>query len=80
MAQMDGTLYRKYLREYVQLAVRNSDGTARGIYESLAEIQISGLFTRHKLERRRALDDARRAFDEHRHWPVEIILRHLGLD
>jgi hypothetical protein len=23
----------------------------------------------HKDEKQRALDDARRAFDEHRHWP-----------
>lgn len=77
---MDGTLYRKYLKEYVTIAKRNSDGTARGIYESLAEMRVGGILTRHKLERQRALADARLAFDEHRHWPVEITLRHLGLE
>jgi hypothetical protein len=42
-------------------------------------MHVGGLFTQHKDERRRALDDLRRAFDEHRHWPREIILAHLGV-
>jgi hypothetical protein len=33
----------------------------------------------HREEKQRALADARQAFDEHRHWPLEIVLRHLGV-
>jgi hypothetical protein len=76
---MDYTLYHRYLNEYVAQAIRESDGTPRGIYEQLATYQVGGLFTAHKDERRRALSDARHAFDEHRHWPLDIILSQLGV-
>ena len=77
---MDSRLYYQYLQEYINRARQDSDGTARGMYESLAEIQVRGLLVSHKDERKRALADARKAFDEHRHWPVEIILKHLGVE
>jgi hypothetical protein len=77
---MDHTLYRQYLREYVAQATQASDGSVRGIAEELGTFRVGGLLTLHKAERRRALADARRAFDEHRHWPLEIILSHLGLE
>jgi hypothetical protein len=76
---MNYTLYQKYLRDYVNQAIAESDGTNRGIAEALSTIRVGGLLTPHKDERRRALADARRAFDEHRHWPREIILTHLGV-
>lgn len=77
---MDGTLYRQYLKQYVSEAIQNSSGTNAGIAEYLSGIVIGGWLTRHKEEKRRALLDARVAFDEHRHWPRDIILSHLGLD
>jgi hypothetical protein len=77
---MDGNLYRHYLKQYVTDAIKNSSGTNAGISEYLSNIVIGGWLTRHKEEKRRALLDARVAFDEHRHWPREIILSHLGLD
>jgi hypothetical protein len=77
---MDYTLYRRYLNDYVHQAMQASDGTPRDIYEHLAAMQAGGIFTAHKEERRRALADARRAFDEHRHWPLEIILSQLGVE
>jgi hypothetical protein len=76
---MDHTLYRRYLNEYVQQAMQASDGSVRGIAEELGAIHVDGLLVQHKEEKRRALADARRAFEEHRHWPLEIILSHLGL-
>jgi hypothetical protein len=76
---MNFTLYQQYLKEYVAEAQANSDGSARGVYERLAEIQVKGLFVKNKIERQRALADARNAFIEHRHWPVAIILKHLGV-
>jgi hypothetical protein len=72
-------LYRRYLQEYVAQARQASDGSVRGIAEELGAIHVSGLLVTHKEEKKRALADARRAFDEHRHWPLEIILSHLGL-
>lgn len=75
---MDHQRYERYLNEYVQTAVRESDGTARGIAERLGEFHV-GRFSFHREEKLRALRDARQAFDEHRHWPVEIILKQLGV-
>jgi hypothetical protein len=46
----------------------------------LGTITVSGILTRHKEEKKRALEDARTAFNEHRHWPMDIIISHLGLD
>jgi hypothetical protein len=76
---MDYTLYRRYLNEYVAQARQASDGSVRSIAEELGAIHVGGLLVVHKEEKKRALADARRAFDEHRHWPLEIILSHLGL-
>ncbi|MFM8322259.1 MAG: hypothetical protein ACKOC5_15200 [Chloroflexota bacterium] len=79
MPAINSILYEQYLRQYLALAIRESDGTNRGIAERLGEIHPGGLFERHKDEKRRALQDARRAFDEHRHWPLDIVLSHLGI-
>jgi hypothetical protein len=76
---MDYTLYEKYLKEYLDRAIQESDGSNRGIAEALSTYEVRGLLVSHKDERRRALADARRAFDEHRHWPREIILSQLGV-
>jgi hypothetical protein len=77
---MEHTLYRRFLNEYVQQAMQASDGSVRGIADELGTIHVGGLLVQHKEERKRALADARRAFDEHRHWPLEIILSHLGVE
>ena len=77
---MDIGLYRKYLEQYIREAYENSDGTESGISEYLGNIKVGGLFTRNKEEKKRALEDARSAFSEHRHWPIDIIISHLGID
>lgn len=77
---MDNQLYQKYLHEYVNQAVKQSNGAIGDIYDSLGQITVGGFLTRHKEEKRRALQDAMRAFSEHRHWPLEIILSHLGVE
>lgn len=77
---MDHTLYQRYLNEYVRRAMQASDGSVHSIAEALSTIQVSGLLVAHKEEKQRALADARRAFEEHRHWPLEIILTHLGVE
>ena len=76
---LDIKLYNQYLQHYVSEAIRNSDGSNRSIAEYLETIRIGGLFDRHKIEKRQALADARAAFDKNRHWPLEIILSHLGV-
>jgi hypothetical protein len=77
---MDIGLYQRYLREYVYSAIRDSDGSIGQIRENLESIQVGRFLVRHREEKLRALQDARAAFDEHRHWPLEIILSHLGVD
>ena len=77
---MDIQLYRKYLEQFVRESIKSSNGTVASIREELASIQVKGLLVRHKAEKQRALKDARAAFDEHRHWPLEIILSHLGVE
>lgn len=76
---MDRVRYQQYLKQYVADAIQQSDGSTRGIAEQLSTIQVKGLFVMHREEKQRALADARQAFDEHRHWPLEIVLRHLGV-
>lgn len=76
---MDHTLYQRYLREYLSTAIRESDGSNRGIAERLGEFSISGLVVAHRAEKQRALADLRQAFDAHRHWPLDIVLSQLGL-
>lgn len=73
-------LYRRFLEEYVTEAIRHSSGTNASVSEYLWSQQAGGLFTRHKAEKQKALNEARRAFDEYRHWPLEIILSHLGIE
>lgn len=76
---MDIRLYQEYLQQYVQEAIRTSDGSNTGIYECLDSMRVTGVLTRHKEEKRRALADAKAAFSEHRHWPLNIVLSHLGI-
>jgi hypothetical protein len=77
--RMDSHLYQHYLEKYVQEAIIYSNGSKPAIAEYLHSIRIGRYLVRHKLEKERALADARQAFDEHRHWPLEIILSHLGV-
>jgi hypothetical protein len=77
---MNVTLYRRYLQQFINEALQNSDGTNAGIAGYLEGKKVTGFLVQHREEKNRALTDARRAFDEHRHWPTEIVLSHLGVD
>ena len=70
--------YRQALEKYVTEAVQNSDGTHKDISSYLWNIKLSRL-SLNRYEKQRALEDARHAFDDHRQWPVDVILSHLGL-
>ncbi len=76
---MDLRVYRHYLELFVREAVENSDGTNPSVSNYLWEKKVTGLWVRHRLEKQKALNEARKAFDEHRHWPMEIVLSHLGI-
>jgi len=76
---MDIGVYRQYLEKYVSEAVQKSDGSVSGISNYLWNMNVSGFLVRNRTEKQKALDDARSAFDAHRHWPLEIILSHLGV-
>jgi len=77
---MDIGVYRQCLEQYVREAVQNSDGTHAGISEYLNSIKVSGLFVRNKVEKQTALREAILAFEQHRHWPLDIVLSHLGVE
>ena len=77
---MNFQLYQRYLEQFVRDAIANSSGTNVSIYEYLSEIRIGKHFVMHKEEKQRALADAKRAFEEHRHWPLQIVLSHLGIE
>lgn len=77
---MNTALYMRYLKEFVQEAIKNSDGTNAGIAAYLWEKKITGFMVQHKEEKQKALTEARKAFDEHRHWPVPIVVSQMGLD
>jgi hypothetical protein len=76
---MDGKLYQQYLQQYVKEAIEHSDGSVRQIADRLHEQVVKGIFISHRVEKERALVDAQKAFDEHSHWPLGIILSHLGV-
>ena len=76
---MDLRVYLHFLEQFVYEALEHSDGTNAGISNYLHQKQISGLLVRNRQEKQKALSEARKAFDEHRHWPVEIVLSHLGI-
>ena len=76
---MDGKLYQQYLSQYVREAIEQSDGSVRQITERLHERVVKGAIVPHRVEKERALADAQAAFAKHAHWPLEIILSHLGL-
>ncbi len=77
---MNHQAYEHYLNQYIKEALENSDGTTRGIAEYLQGIPRPGRFSRHRDEKNKAIDEARKAFDDHRHWPVDIVISQLGLN
>jgi len=77
---MDLGLYRRYVEEYVKQALDNSNGSNAAISEYLTTIKPAGRFTSHREEKNLALAEVRKAFDEHRHWPLTIILTYLGIE
>ena len=77
---MDVGAYWQILDQLVNEALENSDRSTEGISNYLWSKKKPGLLTRNRAEKTKALNEARKAFDEHRHWPVEVVLSHLGVD
>lgn len=77
---MDYGVYWQYLDQLVQEALANSDRSNEGISKYLHAKKKPGFMTRNRHEKTKALEEATRAFDEHRHWPLEVVLSHLGID
>lgn len=76
---MDIGVYRKYLEELIHGALEATDGSYTQIVEYLRDQRIPRFFTSHRNEKERALKDALAAFEDHRHWPVDITLSQLGV-
>jgi len=77
---INSVLYRQYMVQYIREALANTDGSNSRVGEYLGGIIIKGWFVKNKIEKQRAVADARAAFDEHRHWPLDIILSQLGIN
>jgi hypothetical protein len=77
---MDYKLYSQFMHEYLKAALADGSQKPAEIARYLDEIPLPGRFARNKEERIRALQAVRQAFNEHRHWPLDIILSHLGID
>jgi len=77
---MDYKLFSKYMHEYLKEAMASGHNNPTEIASYLEEIPLPGRFARNKVERVRALREVRQAFNEHRHWPLDIILSHLGIN
>ena len=77
---MDHKLYNQFMHEYLKEAFINGNSKPTDIARYLDEIPLPGRFARNREERTRALFAVRQAFTEHRHWPLDIILSHLGID
>jgi hypothetical protein len=77
---MDIGAYRTAVQNYVKLALDNTDGSNKQISEYLWSVSVPRFLARNKTEKRRALADVRKAFDDHAHWPLEVILSQLGVD
>ena len=77
---MDHVKYRQYLEDLVREALANGDGTNSGIAQYLWSKKEAGRFSFNRDEKNRALSEARNAFDEHRHWPLSIVVSHLGIE
>lgn len=77
---MDIGVYWQYLEQLVKEAMENSDRSNDGISNYLWSKKKPGRLTRNRVEKAKALDEARRAFAEHRHWPLEVVLSHLGIN
>jgi hypothetical protein len=77
---MDGAAYRSALNKYVKEAIQNGGSSNARVYEYLSTIKVGRFLVKNKIEKERALADACKAFDEHRHWPQDIVLSQLGLD
>ncbi len=76
---MDIGVYRKYLDELIHSALEATDGSYTQIVEYLRDQRIPRFFTSHRKEKERALKDALAAFEDHRHWPVDITISQLGV-
>jgi hypothetical protein len=77
---MDLGEYRKWVEQYVTDALQKSDCSNAGIAEYLSMIKPAGRFSSHRDEKNLALTEVRKAFDEHRHWPLSIIISFLGIE
>ena len=77
---MDIGAYRNAVQTFVRQALENTDGSNKKISEYLWTLSIPRFLARHKTEKRQALLDVRKAFDDHSYWPLDVILSQLGVD
>jgi hypothetical protein len=77
---MDIGAYRTAVQNYVRQALEHTDGSNKQISEYLWSLSVPRFLARSKTEKRQALADARKAFDDHSYWPLEVILTQLGVD
>ena len=77
---MNHEIYRRYLQEYIQEAIENSNGSNAEISSYLWEKNLGRILISNKTEKQRALADARRAFDRSEQPAADKILSHIGIE
>ena len=77
---MDIGAYRTAVQNFVKQALDHTDGSNRQISEYLWSLSVPRFLARNKAEKRQALADVRKAFDDHSYWPLDVILSQLGVE
>lgn len=77
---MDINLYQKYLKEYTLEALEHAEYDVAAAADYLLSKKSPSFFSKHKKEKKAALQRTRKVFDESRSRPAWIVLKSLGFD
>lgn len=77
---MDHDLFQEYLEEYALEALNHTQGDVALAADYLTEKKGPSFFAKHKQEKKKALNRARKVFQESRDRSAWIALKSLGLD
>jgi hypothetical protein len=73
-------IYLKYLREYTLIALENSGDEVSQAADYLERQSRPGIFSKDRLEKRAALDRAKKIFSSSRERSLYVVLKSLGFD
>jgi hypothetical protein len=77
---MDQKLFIKYLRNYTLQALEQTGDDVSQAAAYLEDLKKPGILTRDRLEKKAALEHARKIFKESRQRSLYVVLKSLGFD